>query len=381
MQKKGRNRQSAVSRANGPRRKTACWPAWGLLLVLAAFKPGLGCTAFVMKGWGGALLAKNLDGPVGEGYVFVNKKNVAKTACPGESPQPLRWTSKYGSVTFNQFGREFPLGGMNEAGLVVEELNAPSEYPLLDRRPALNAFQWVQYQLDTQASVKGVLDSDSRLRVARFLAGLHYLVTDRKGNTAVIEFVKGRMVAYSGQDLPVRALANNSYAESLRYLKFHRGFGGQRQVSNGPEPRERFVRAASLLKDLDLPGQRPSVDTAFLILRSVAQEDTQWSIVYYPTRGLVFFKTKASRRLKVIVLEDFDFRCSSPVLMLPILAEYGGRLSRSFTAYDPQKNKLLLETVFGWLRDLGDIATSLPAGMIRKMADYPDGCLCRQGRE
>ena len=27
---------------------------------------------------------------------------------------------KYGAIFFNQFGREFPMGGMNEAGLVVE---------------------------------------------------------------------------------------------------------------------------------------------------------------------------------------------------------------------------------------------------------------------
>ncbi len=377
MHKKGHCRPSSGSNENQLKRRAAFRPAWGLLLVLAAFRPVLGCTAFVMKGWGGALLARNFDWPVGEGYVFVNKKNVAKTAYPGESPQPLRWTSKYGSVTFNQFGREFPLGGMNEAGLIIEELNAPCEYSLPDRRSALNEFQWVQYQLDTQASVQGVLDSDARLRIAKILAGLHYLVADRKGNVAVIEFVKGKTVAYSGRDLPVRVLANNSYAESLSNTKFHQGFGGKKEVSNGPESTERFVRAASLLKDLDLPGQRPSVDTAFLILRSVAQEDTQWSVVYYPTRGLVFFKTRTSRRLKVIVLEDFDFRCSRPVLMLPILTEYGGRLSRSFTAYDPQKNKLLLETVFGRLRDLGKTAASFPEGMIRKMADYPDGCPCR----
>jgi penicillin V acylase-like amidase (Ntn superfamily) len=163
----------------------------------------------------------------------------------------------------------------------------------------------------------------------------------------------------------------------LRNLKFHQGFGGQREVSNGPESGERFVRAATLLKDLDLLGQRPSVDTAFLILRSLLHEDTQWSVVYYPTRGLVFFKSKASRRLKIIVLEDFDFRCSEPVLMLPVLTEDSGRLSRRFTAYDPKTNRLHLETVFGRLRNFGGIEAPLPEGIIRKMADYPDGCSCR----
>jgi choloylglycine hydrolase len=26
------------------------------------------------------------------------------------------WTSRYGSITFNQYGREFPSGGINEKG-------------------------------------------------------------------------------------------------------------------------------------------------------------------------------------------------------------------------------------------------------------------------
>jgi choloylglycine hydrolase len=30
----------------------------------------------------------------------------------------ISWISKYGSITFNQYGREFPTGGMNEKGLV-----------------------------------------------------------------------------------------------------------------------------------------------------------------------------------------------------------------------------------------------------------------------
>ena len=34
--------------------------------------------------------------------------------------QPARWTSKFGSVTFNQYGKDNPMGGVNERGLVIE---------------------------------------------------------------------------------------------------------------------------------------------------------------------------------------------------------------------------------------------------------------------
>ena len=64
-----------------------------------------------------------MDWMTGEGLVIVNKRNVSKTAFLkpewDDNGQPASWTSKYGSVTFNFIGREFPFGGMNESGLVI----------------------------------------------------------------------------------------------------------------------------------------------------------------------------------------------------------------------------------------------------------------------
>jgi hypothetical protein len=69
------------------------------------------------------LLAKNLDWPISDGYILVNKPGVKKNAFTNQHPR-ISWISKYGSITLNQFGKEFPLGGMNEAGLAIEELNS-----------------------------------------------------------------------------------------------------------------------------------------------------------------------------------------------------------------------------------------------------------------
>jgi choloylglycine hydrolase len=49
---------------------------------------------------------------------------------PGE--KPLTWVATYGSVSFNQNGRELPCGGINEAGLVIEQMmheSPKSRYP------------------------------------------------------------------------------------------------------------------------------------------------------------------------------------------------------------------------------------------------------------
>ncbi|MBN2409457.1 MAG: linear amide C-N hydrolase [Candidatus Aminicenantes bacterium] len=347
------------------------------LLISAVRFPAWSCTAFVMRGGGTVLLAKNLDWAIGDGFVFVNKKGVSKEAFSLGTPSRLRWTSKYGSVTFNQFGREFPLGGMNEAGLVIEELNAGEGCRPTDSLLLLNEFQWVQYHLDNHRSVKEMLKNDPGLRISRLLLYLHYLVTDRKGNTAVIECAGGKMTYYAGDELPVPVLSNNGYAESLRYLRLHRGFGGDRVVSGGPGSGKRFVRAATLLEEYRLPAQRPLPDHAFTVLKSVEQDDTQWSIVYYLPRRLILFKTKANRRLKIINLGSLDFSCKTPALMLPVNTEAVRNLSRSFSAYDPGQNRSLLDLVFGRLKDMGELDDLPVDDLISRMAGYPETCRCR----
>jgi penicillin V acylase-like amidase (Ntn superfamily) len=367
--------------ASVPRRhvRTAALCLVALPLALLASGAGRpeGSTAFVMKNAGTVVLAKSLDGPLGDGFLFVNKRGVVKEAFGIRSGEPLRWTSKYGSVTFNQFGREFPFGGMNEEGLVIEELAGPASYPSGGERPAANELQWIQYQLDSQRTVKDVLKSEARLRISRLLFDLHFLVADRSGRTAVVEFAGGRMVSFSGNDLPVRVLTNDGYEESLGYLKMHRGFGGERAVSKGPGSEERFVRAATLLEDYEWPLQGVLSDHAFAVLKSVEQADTQWSIVYNITRRLVFFKTRAHRRLKIVNLGALEFSCGSPAEMLPLDTEAGWVLTASFAPYDPQKNRLLLAAVFGKLTGLGGWGESLAPDLARRMSEYPETCRCR----
>jgi len=331
-----------------------------------------------MRGGGSILLAKNLDWPVGEGLLCVNKRDVIKEALGGGLPVPLRWTSKYGSVTFNQFGREFPLGGINEAGLAIEELSFRAGYPPPDGRPCLNEFQWIQYHLDTCRTVKEVLKSAAEVRVSGLLLGLHYLVADRKGNVGVVEFIKGRTVSYSGDSLPVAVLSNDTYEQSLGYLKLHQGFGGERTVPAGPESGERFVRAVAALREYQSLGQRPLLDHAFVILKSVAQEDTQWSIVYNIPRRLVFFKTREHRRYKIIPLEGLDFSCRSPALVLSVTTESAGNLIRSLVPYDPQENRRLLVSAFRALREGGELDGAFPDSVIQEMAVYPESCRCRK---
>lgn len=311
----------------------------------AGTSAAMGCTAFVLRHGGRILAGKNLDWPVGDGIVLANPRGLEKAGWSNGGETPASWVSRYASVTFNQLGRELPLGGMNEAGLVVEELSyAPARYPPRDGRPAVNELQWIQYQLDTHATVGDVV-ADTAVRIAPLLFGLHYMVADASGEVAVIEFLDGARVVHVGEAIPVAVLANDTYGNLLRYLGFHVGFGGERVVGPGPESPERFVRAAMAVRRLE-GSERPGVtfESAFAVLDDVAQEDTQWSIVYDPVRLEVRYHTRANPRVRSVKLREFSGDC--------VDAPPGSHIDhpevpgRAWSPWDSEQNGRLVGGVF-----------------------------------
>ena len=313
------------------------------------------------------LLAKNLDWPISDGIIFVNERGEERQSLCASRGEKLTWTATYGSVTLNQFGRGFPLGGMNEAGLVVEELSySPSQYPAPDERAALPDMQWIQYQLDNHSTVQHVIESDAFLRPTRLIAHLHFMVADRSGAVAVIEFLEGRMVYYTGEQLPAPALSNNSYENLIKYLGRHAGFGGERLVSDGPESQERFVRAATMLKNKPPLDNAANIDYAFKILNNVAQHDTQWRIVYDVQRLQIYFRYQAEEQRAQLNFKTMNFDQS---LHLPIQA-YAGDVTKAFETYEPQTNIELLENVFQQLVDLDELDNKTAQHLILRLSNH-----------
>ena len=155
------------------------------------------CTTFVLGEKDNQVFGRNYDWDVEDGLVMVNKRGVLKRGYfrDEEKGTPAAWTSKYGSVTFNQYGRELPTGGMNEAGLVVETMAlSEARYPRPDKRPYLgSALQLRQFLLDNFALVNEVIACDAMIRISprRTVLGVHVLISDRMGNCASIEFLYG----------------------------------------------------------------------------------------------------------------------------------------------------------------------------------------------
>lgn len=56
------------------------------------------------------------------------------------------------------------------------------------------------------ATVEDLIRSDAQVRIMETVD--HYLVCDREGNCAAVEFLDGKMVCHTAGDLPVWALTN-----------------------------------------------------------------------------------------------------------------------------------------------------------------------------
>lgn len=352
------------------------------------------CSTFVIRDGSDLVFGKNFDFFTGLGVVVVNKRGVSKTGALTADPNPAKWVSRYGSITFNQVGREYPFGGMNEAGLVIEQMWLDStQYPEPDGRPATGELQWIQYQLDNFASVAEVIASDSLVRIQPGGATLHYLACDRSGNVATVEFVKGEMVAHTGEGLPVPVLTNDTYEACVAYLSRHLGFGGEEPIRRSYSSEDRFVKASSMVRNYapgatgrGLPGAtgRGLLDSlpepvrfAFSILDSVAQGDaTRWSIVYDIARQEIHFRTPVGPEVKTVGLADFDFSCETPVKILNVNARTSGRVGDAFADYSTSANLDLVRATFQEYTKAGFFGQMPDEEFVARFAAYPQTLEC-----
>lgn len=287
---------------------------------------GNSCTTFCMNHGDRTIFGRNFDWLKGNGSVFINKTGISKTAQSNNSSNPFTWVSKYGSVTFNQHGRELPYGGMNETGLVVETMMLhDTEYPQSpDSRPEIGLFRWIQYQLDSFSTIEEVIESDSIIRIKAYI-GAHFLVCDAAGNCVTIEFLKGQLVYHTKEQLPVRVLSNSKYSKAVSFWK-----NGHIPENDPRRSIGRFVLAADMMGKYD-PKTTPPVEYAFKILSSVANpSDTQWSIVYDIGNFCIYFRTKENRKIRHFVLKSFDFSSAAPLKSLDINANFSGDITGKF---------------------------------------------------
>lgn len=343
------------------------------LLVFIFISHGFGCTTFVLKDANGNItFGRNFDFPIADGHIHINYRNMLKTSFIRPPEKPLTWTSKYGSITFNQAGKEFPYGGMNEAGLVIEQMwLQEAQYPEADARFGLNELQWIQYQLDNAGTVQEVIDSDSTLRISYMATSfLHFLVSDKQGNVATIEYIDGKMLVHRGTNLPYPALANCEYQHSLDYqaslnTSAVNDFNEWTKNSSG-----RFVKVTELMNEYDNTSN--IIDYSFRILDSVHQvNNTQWSIVYDIRNLKIHYKSSLHPSAQRIDFNDIDFSCRSKQLYRPIDA--GMDENQAFRELTFEANLALMEHVVNGVEFLRN---TVPKEYLQASANYYNTLVC-----
>ena len=307
-----------------------------LLLLTASAISTFACSTFLLNKNGQLVFGRNYDWVSGNGILLVNAAGLQKQAFLTSDIQPISWTSQYGSVTFNQFGKEMPHGGMNEKGLVVELMWLQgTSYPAADKRAALNELQWIQYQLDNCASIEDVLATDKKIRIDRqHAAPLHYLVADASGKAATIEFLDGKTVVHQGSRLPAPVLTNSTYQSSVAQLD---PSTRSKETNNSLD---RFTKACHMLQQYQQGNNTTApVDYAFNILNNVSQAQyTKWSIVYDITNRQIHFTTNGHNQRRSLAFADLDFKCGSQAKSIDINTALKGNIAGNLTALDAPQN-------------------------------------------
>ncbi len=311
---------------------------------------GRSCTSFCLEDNGHVVFGSNYDNDKPEGMVFINKRGISKSGfMPGTTGQVARWTSKYASVSFTVVGYQLAWAGMNEKGLVMSTMALPeTQNPEADERPPLHSPHWMQYMLDNCGSVKEVITADSQVRI--FETVDHYLVADGTGDCAVVEFLDGRMVFHTGQGLPVAALTNSTYSESIDFLK--RGVAGLKKrdgIQTITGSLRRFQTAADRVKAFEPAGSEHAIKYAFDVLDKVGGEATLWSIVFDTQDMRVYFRTQSHRAIRYLSLNDFDLSCQTPDMIMDIHEKLEGNIAESMQVYSSDKNfEFLKKAIVRW---------------------------------
>jgi len=342
--------------------------AAAIALLAALPPPAAACTTFCLQGADGPVFGRNYDVLFGDGLVMVNRRDQEKWSTNGVGG--AKWVSRYGSITFNQYGRGSPSGGMNEKGLVVEILDLPATtFPAPDARPTVSLLEWIQYLLDTSASVEEAIAAAELVRI-KSGARCHFLIADASGDTASIEYLNGQPVIHRGDWLPIRVLTNDTYVKSILHYRDAPRVRATGFYDTG-NSLDRFKRAARLVRLQEALRGEDDVTASFRILDAVAQKHlTRWQIVYDMKRLAIHYRTDANRELRRVDIGQFNYACAAPPVVLDI-DEGRGEVATAF-AVRPEANLNLMLSIYS----KPPVFTRMSEAAIASEAKYVESFSC-----
>jgi penicillin V acylase-like amidase (Ntn superfamily) len=238
---------------------------------------------------------------------------------------PLRWTSRYGSLVTTVYGVG-TVDGINERGLTAHGLYLRSTDfgPRDPAKPGLHAGLWAQYLLDQAETVAEALCLLEDVQVVMISAHgrdatLHLALEDATGDSAILEFDHGRLVVHHGRQYTL--MTNDpTYEEQLELLSRQDFSHPSREMPlpGNVNPVDRFQRAAYFLALLpEAQTTRQAVAAVMAIMRNVSVPfgapygdfgiyNTEYRTVTDLTRRTYFFELTTSPNVIWIELDGLD---------------------------------------------------------------------------
>lgn len=276
-------------------------------------------------------------------------------------PSSVTWTSQYGSVIAS--GYDFSTtDGVNEKGLAVNLLwLAESVYPSLDeQRPAVAISAWAQYVLDNFANVAEAvkaLQSEPFAVVTAKLpsqdrsANLHLAISDAQGDSAIFEYVDGKLQVHHSKDYIV--MTNSPvFDQQLAINTYWQGLGGQVMLPGTHRAADRFVRTYFYTSNLPAYSDpHQATAAAMSVIRNASVPlgvqvpgqpniaSTLWRTVIDHQRQLYYFESAVSPNAFWVDLTQFDLSKGAAVKKLDLGEHqshvYSGEVSSQFKKTQP----------------------------------------------
>ncbi|SNS43623.1 linear amide C-N hydrolase [Sphingopyxis indica] len=319
------------------------------------------CTRVMFQGDKAVMTARSMDWSSDvKSNLWVFPRGIARTG--QTTKNPYKWTSKYGSVVTAAFDVG-TTDGMNERGLAANLLwLAESEYPAWDgTKPGMSIAVWTQYVLDNFATVK---EAVAGMESAPFViatggfpgqeelkATLHLAVSDASGDSAIFEFIKGKLVVH--HDPSYHVMTNSPvYDQQLALAAYWNGIGGTAMLPGTSRAADRFVRASYYAGLLPKDGDTASTLAGiFSVIRNASVpigvsspgqpniSSTLWRTVSDHKNLVYYFESSHTPNTFGVDLKKFDLSVDAQTKKLEMTGGqiYAGEVSSQFKPAEPFK--------------------------------------------
>lgn len=276
------------------------------------------------------ITARSMDWKVDTGTnLWIMPSGVSRDGSAG--PNSIKWTSKYGSVIATGY-EVSTTDGMNEAGLVANILwLVESEYPDAKKtdKPLLSIAAWAQYVLDNFATVDEAvkaLEKEPYTIITDNVPGetrlttLHLSISDKTGDSAIIEYIGGKQVIHHSRSYQV--MTNSpTFDKQLALVEYWKQIGGTIMLPGTNRASDRFARASFYINAIPKnDNTKQAQASVFSVIRNASvpyglntQEEpnissTRWRTVADHKQMLYFFESALSPNLFWVDLKKINFK-------------------------------------------------------------------------